>query len=84
MYKPQEIQGAVMHQEAFDFIKELQAEDNSLLKSCIGNLTNAIDKLITLADLDSFDKETEHILANFVTLKKDLTAFSSKKGGELC
>ena len=85
MSKSQTLQDAVIHEDTLALIKELQEGNNEKLKGWQKSLTDAVDKVIILADLyGRFEGDTEIILADLVSIKKDMLVLSSKKGGELC
>jgi len=85
MSKSATVQGAVLHPEALEFIKEIQESNNDRLKRIILSITRATDKLIQLGDFtEDFGRDTQNALANLVDLKKDLALLSSEKGGLVC
>ncbi len=85
MCKPVEVKGIILHQEAIDFIKSLQENNNESVNSLVTTLTRVTDQIILLADLqEDFGRNTQNALADIVDLKKSIAAFSTEEGGAIC
>lgn len=84
MAKANSYQGAKLTDETLAYIKEMQENDNELIRALQNSITCATDQLIELADFKgAIDRPIQNALANLVGLKKDLAKFSTE-GGESC